>query len=650
MNFKRLFVFDTCKGFFKQDLSYGVALLCTLVGSVFFVTPLYANSLDQTQLIQQPSFFNTNEVEQLLIDVDKKRLAYNPTWLRLLHYEHTQVDTNFQSDNGSRVEDASFFVSERGKIDPQAELNAMIRDLLSTTDASKGNGSVQCRFPARTHWLQQQLNFSLPKPAVCSELTAWQNKLNPQQLAVVFAQEYPDSMTSAFAHTLLRVDSFTTSKTEISKSANYQHSHAINYTVAGDDDDSMPVYAIKSMTGKYAGMMTIDPYLPKIANYLQKEHRDVWTYPLNLNKNEVKQIIRHVWEVKDLSIPYYFLTDNCASEILRLVDVVRPSNQLYDEVSMAAIPSEVIRLLDDQQLLKQGEFVPAVNSKKQAEQNRQNDLYHGKALNNMFLPIITPEGDSDPTQGNNLQRASIVIGNQGNHNYAEFGLRASYHDLLDPSLGYLQNLHLEALSGKLRLYKEAGEVNKVQLQELVLLKGRSYHPINTARAGTSWGINAQLTQVNDASVNYEDVAVNKNLAQQHMVASIDYEKGVSFAFGKPSYETNLPPHLCYALGNGKAQVGKGLTNGFRIGAGANLGCVFKASQNLRAVTQLSVPYWYHSETGFNNRKQDYWQPTANVGVQYDFAKNHALRLMADYELSKRVANDTDLQIGYYVYF
>ena len=98
----------------------------------------------------------------------------------------------------------------------------------------------------------------------------------------------------------------------------------MNDTVDGDPDDPFVLYAIKSISGGYDNRIEIDPYPEKLAKYLKDDERDTWTYRLDLTPAEVQQIIAHVWETKDLEIPYYFTTDNCASEILRLIDVVRP--------------------------------------------------------------------------------------------------------------------------------------------------------------------------------------------------------------------------------------------------------------------------------------------------------------------------------------
>lgn len=181
----------------------------------------------------------------------------------------------------------------------------------------------------------------------CPELNEWMQRIAPEQLSIMFAQEYLDNPLSAFAHTLLRIDS----KASAADPSQIHHAVALNYTVGGNPKDNFVVYAIKSMTGRYDNLIEIDPYPARLAKYLQEDERDAWTYQLDLTPAEVQQIMLHVWETKDLKLPYYFTTDNCASEILRLIDVVRPQQHLLSQLPYAVIPSDVVQLLDDEAYL-----------------------------------------------------------------------------------------------------------------------------------------------------------------------------------------------------------------------------------------------------------------------------------------------------------
>ena len=106
----------------------------------------------------------------------------------------------------SLVDDPSFFLSQNGQRDSGAELDAMLVALAqelassSATDNNQvktdNNNSVLCRFPARVAWLTEVLAIDAASlSAECPELDEWMSTLAPEQLSIMFAQEYSDEST-----------------------------------------------------------------------------------------------------------------------------------------------------------------------------------------------------------------------------------------------------------------------------------------------------------------------------------------------------------------------------------------------------------------------------------------------------------------------
>ena len=71
-----------------------------------------------------------------------EKLHEDEYWLVLLHYKHGIL--GFES----KIDDPDFFISEKGKIDPLAELEATIR-LFFQDDTAKVKDAL-CRFSARS--------------------------------------------------------------------------------------------------------------------------------------------------------------------------------------------------------------------------------------------------------------------------------------------------------------------------------------------------------------------------------------------------------------------------------------------------------------------------------------------------------------------
>lgn len=632
---------------------------------------------------------NDADTEQLLASwrtqAKTKNLAQHITWRRLLYFFDDQRNLIGKKKDSSIIDDAAFFLSKNGQHDSAAELDALLvalADEMATTSdngtannntsnrATKnlGQNSVMCRFPARVQWLTDTLNIDKRGLQTdCPELNDWMQKLAPEQLSIMFAQEYLDNPISAFAHTLLRIDS----KASVDDPSQIHHAVALNYTVGGDSSDNFLVYAIKSMSGGYDNLIEIDPYPEKLAKYLQEDERDAWTYQLALTPVEVQQIMLHVWETKDLKLPYYFTTDNCASEILRLIDVVRPQQHLLSRLPYAVIPSDVVQLLDSENLLASTNYTPADSTLRQAQLNkikaqRAQLGYHNSAkqtLNEIksaqlnpissmsadgqtLLPRRIAVADNNPIDRHPLQLGFIGLGQRGDNNYIDLGLRAGYHDTLDRPSGFPQFFDLEGAAATLRLYDtdndKANQPSSVVLQNVTLVRGRSFNPVNSAKKGKTWGASLEATRVNDGS---------QQDGNDHLVGSLGYETGWSWAFGTPSAGTGeMPPQLCYTFLAGTAQAGRGINKGYRVGAGVNAGCRYQFNNQLRAQAELQLPYWYHGKSDESNARGHYWQPISTLGLQYDIDKKQALRINANYEWQDRIDAKEDIQLSYRRYF
>ena len=654
--------------------------------------PTYSNS----DALSEPDNINSAEpniknstlsesslaTEQLLStwrqQVKADKLAQHTTWRRLLYFYDDKNSVFGKKKTESLVDDPSFFLSKNGQRDSGAELDAMLVALAqelasSATDNDQAktdtnNNSVLCRFPARVAWLAEVLAIDAASlSAECPELDEWMQTIAPEQLSIMFAQEYLDNPLSAFAHTLLRIDS----KVSIADPNQIDKAYALNYTVDGDPNDSFPIYATKSMIGSYNSAIEIDPYPEMLAKYLQDDERDTWTYQLSLTPAEVQQIMRHVWETKALKMPYYFTTDNCASEILRLIDVVRPQQNLLSQLSYAVVPSDVIQLLNEEQLLASTIYTPADNTLRQNQLNEKKQQraqlgYHNSAkqtVNEIKSAQLNPVSsmsadgqtllkrqidvsDNNPIDRHPLQLGTIGIGQRGDDDYMDIGFRAGFHDTLDHASGYPQFFNLEGLAATLRLYdtddNKPSQPDSVVLQNVTLIRGRSFNPVNAAKKGNTWGASIEATRVNDGS---------QEAGTDHLVGSVGYEKGWSWAFGTPvAGAGEMPPQLCYTFLAGTGQVGRGINKGFRLGAGINAGCRYQINNQLRAQAELQLPYWYHGSSDESNVRGHYWQPISSLGLQYDIDKKQALRINANYEWQDRIDANDDIQLSYRRYF
>lgn len=625
---------------------------------------------------------NNKSAEQRLTtwrtQVQTDNLAEHKTWRRLLYIVDDKKGMFAKKSTKSEVNDAEFFLTVNGQQDPADELDALLVAMAeqmtssANTPQTVSDDSALCRFPARVQWLSETLEINKAALQVeCPKLDEWMTTIAPAQLSVMFSQEYLDNPISAFGHTLLRIDSPVSAK----DFSQIHHAYALNDTVDGDTKDNFAIFAIKAMSGRYDNLIEIDPYPKKLADYLKEDERDTWTYQLDLTPAEVRQIMLHVWETKDLSIPYYFATDNCASEILRLIDVVRPNQQLLSQLPYVVIPSDVVNLLSREKLLTTSRYTPADGTLRQAQLNTAKQKAHlsdqslsknevseitSEKINlissmsqdgQTLLPLTNSAPDNNPLDRHSLQRGEISIGHRGDNGYIDVGLRAGFHDTLDRPSGFGQFFNLEGLAATLRFYdNDDNKVNTpkdVVLQNFTLIRGRSFNPINSAKKGKTWGASIEATRVNDGS---------QQDGTDHLVGSTAFEYGKSWVFGAPRTNPSgvvsgeMPPQLCYAFGTGAVEGGRGLNKGYRVGAGVNAGCLYQINNQLRAQAELQLPYWYHGSSSEPDVRGHYWQPITTLGLQYDIDKKQALRLNASYEWQDRIAANDDIKLAYMRYF
>lgn len=310
----------------------------------------------------------------------EKKLSENLAWKALLH----------MPKEISEVEDERFFLSIDGRVNASAELNATIYSLYH--EKSFEDNATACLFPARVHWLKQELSLeNLPK-VTCKNFDFLAERMDGDSVSLIFPYMQGSSPSSMFGHTFLRIDS---------KSKPKMMSYAFNYAALHEEEEDSPlVYMYKGFFGGYKGSYSMLPYYEKIKEYRDIEERDIWEYDLNFTKEETAQMIRHMWEVQEKNSSYYFFTQNCAYKMFWMMEVARPSLALRDDFNFHVIPSESIRTSIDAGLVSSTHYRPARSTKLVA---------YGKKLDHADIDTVFKiSADSlTPSQYVNETNASI---------------------------------------------------------------------------------------------------------------------------------------------------------------------------------------------------------------------------------------------------
>ena len=442
-------------------------------------------------------------------------------WLVLLHYKKT-IFGGYES----LIDDKNFFISKDGKTSPKDEF------LSSINLIKKNPKQFACKFPLRYETLNKYFHLSNFNIHQCPKLNKFLKALNPNKAVIMFASTNLNSPSSMFGHTLIRIDT----------PSNQEYlSNAVNYAAHVTDTNGI-LFAFKGIFGFYKAYYSLLPYYEKLKEYSDKDSRNLWGYQLTFNKDEVRKMSLHIWELKDIYSDYYFFKENCAYNILYLIDVVRPSiNSVgYYKNSLTVIPLDTIKLLYKKGILSKFSYTPSLIGQIETIANPLNNqqkklivkIANGKDLNEIndinntntkarildasvryleflskkknftkkeytkrFLKILkkrsrikfTPhykyKTPYNPLFTHNSKRISVFKGN----GFSEFGLRLSYHQLDDNSDGYKKGASLSFGDFLFRDKNKKIKIQKLGLIEIKSLAKRDIflHPI-------SWKVNFGL--------------------------------------------------------------------------------------------------------------------------------------------------------------
>lgn len=534
-------------------------------------------------------------VDFLLKSAREQALYRDPYWLTLLHYKDSLLGSR------SLVDDPAFFLAPDGKRDPWSEMAADIRGFFQ--EGGDQERHPVCRFVARYAWLKEKLHLDPARLPVaeCGPFEDLLEKVKPESASLIFPTSHINSPASMFGHTLLTIETAYKSKLL---------SYAVNYSAVTTDTFG-PLFAIKGLGGFYKGYFSILPYYAKIQEYSDVDRRDIWEYPLDLDREEVERLLMHVYELKDIYSDYYFLDENCSYDLLFLLDAARPTLHLTDQCRWWVIPLDTIKVAEQNGLIKDAVFRPSQTTKIRyvasllpkggrekalriargelapeavvgeeipaEEKRRIFDLgmeylqyrYIKKALpketyQERFLktlqarsllggtdggpyPVPTPE---KPEEGHDSNRFSLGFGTLDDDLFQEIRYRPAYHALVDDGKGFKEGAQIVFFDAAARYYyaDERFELEKLDVIDIVSLA-----PRDDLFRPVSWKIKTGLERILT-----ED-------GERDLVYDLNLGGGFSYKLKRAG--------LWYILGETDFIAGGGLETDYAAGVGGSTGLI-----------------------------------------------------------------------------
>lgn len=535
-------------------------------------------------------------------------ISVDHQWMKLLRYNKTLFGTYLSEADGK-----DYFLHPDGKRNPQAELDLFIKTLKN--DSSDEAQAAFCRFPARVRWLESKgLKFS--SVLKCQKLQEFRERLSAQSIAVVFSSYYLDNPSSSFGHTFIRMgknkkDSSDSTATELLDTG-------INYGAVTGDAGPV-VYTLGGLTGLFPGTFNAIPYYYKVREYNDFESRDLWSYELDFNQEEIDFVVDHIWELGHTFFDYYFLTENCSYHVLTILEAAKPSVNLTRYLSsLYVIPSDTLKTLDKEGLISDVKFRPSpstvfkyhLDQLNQDEKARLSSLVknpesildikndrqvlmmdsalsfvdfkyakeiikenpEAKAIKQPLLSQRarlakkSPEYNFEkkfneaPHLGHGSNRLGVSFLSQENKNFSELEWRFAFHDFLDYDLAYPPHMKLEVM----KLIFRADEFQNVKLRELSVLDVVSIGDYNQYSQSPSWKV-----KMGQSTTFYE--------GEELTTAGLSLGYGIAKSFRK------LTPFILSHLELGSILEG---SQQAKVGFGFDYGVLVDFNSHLKFLTQF----------------------------------------------------------------
>lgn len=584
-------------------------------------------------------------VEQLVEQAKSLKLAEESAWLNLLHYK-----TGFYGAQKSQADDFRFFLSKEGSGNAEAELEANLRAFAEKSSPQQANSHPQCRFPARYHWLSTRLAFNDKLPNVnCTEFNEWRGKLNAQQVTLLFPSMHLDNPASMFGHTFIRFDE---------PGSHSLLSKTLSYAAATDKTDSGLVYAWKGIMGGYNGQFYLKAYFETLQEYSDIEQRDIWEYGLNLSRQEVEQLVRHLWEVRGIKFDYYFFRENCAFRLLALLDVARENiNMSQHSHPIYAAPVDTVRDIENAGLIKNRFYRPAAHNKislmsaqleersegaalaiasgetsikelsSQFNEKEQAKIYlladQILSLNNNLSEdeqrlqldilsarsklLVKPEdvefkyAAKPPEISHPSARWQLSAGELEQQRFYEIGIRPVFHDLLDMPEGFINGAAISVLDTELRWYKEKEEL---KLEKIKLFSIRSIVAVKPWMTPLSRQFSLEIKKR------------NQTLSQRITELEAQFDIG---------YATDLSGALVYFMAKTQIEYATELEDNHAFHLGAETGLLWNYNNTFLSGQAELV---YQNLQNISGEKSDI--QGARAGLQFNVSKNYGLRFEYEY--------------------
>ena len=162
---------------------------------------------------------------------------------------------------------------------------------------------------------------------------------------------------SRWGHSMLRIIRCAPYRKEVGPECLKDTNHHVVVAFVANVDD-LTINSFKGVFGKYHSILKPNSYAQMVEKYQVIEGRTLHSYPINLNRNELELMVNRIlelfWQYKG---NYYFLGQNCASELMKILSVGRLNN-IHLNSKVPSTPEGILKLLKRYSLVDKESMSP----------------------------------------------------------------------------------------------------------------------------------------------------------------------------------------------------------------------------------------------------------------------------------------------------
>jgi hypothetical protein len=297
------------------------------------------------------------------------KLSNKISWHGILDFNEGSLESKNQLE----------YLSDIQNFNPKKELRLSIDKYL---EFLKGKNEFFCKYPSRAIFISENIQ-EIPEIDLsnCVEYNAWKENGSIKSISFMYVTGYLKNPASFFGHTLLKFNR----DSQINGQSLLERS--LNYGAETNDDAALP-YVIKGLIGKYKASLQDETFFRLSAQYQEFQMRDIYEYKLNLSSYQKNIILAYTYEMKAKSYNYYFLGDNCAYRINRILGVALEGEPMPKTPWKA--PIDLLIKIQDSELVSEIIYHPsqttrAISSIEKLDKAEKDTLY--KIFNNNIAKI-----------------------------------------------------------------------------------------------------------------------------------------------------------------------------------------------------------------------------------------------------------------------